>query len=181
MSQSWDLALLSSSQKDYTADAVIRDLTVNNTYTVDAVVVAVQSWDLTLLTSVATTSTYTADAVVIDPVKTKTYTADGVIQDHVWYDITAPANLTYTVDAVVVSGTATTTTKTYTVDAIIKAVPTKTYTADAVVVTGFVPGPTKARIVRDTYTTSTQFGAKTVGSATFGDRTTYIHPESEIS
>lgn len=41
-------------------------------------------------------------------------------------------------------------------------------------------GETTARIVRDTYVASAQFGTKTVSSSTFGDRTTYIHPESTI-
>ena len=39
----------------------------------------------------------------------------------------------------------------------------------------------KARIVRETYVDSDQFGSKTVESDTFGERTTYIHPESTIS
>ena len=38
-----------------------------------------------------------------------------------------------------------------------------------------------ALIIRDTYVTSAQFGAKTVSSDTFGDRTVYVHPESTIS
>lgn len=38
-----------------------------------------------------------------------------------------------------------------------------------------------ARIVRDTYVTSAQFGAKTVSSDTFGERTVEVHPESTIS
>lgn len=42
-------------------------------------------------------------------------------------------------------------------------------------------GPVRAVIIRDTYVTSPQFGDKTVASATYGDRSTYIHPESEIS
>lgn len=42
-------------------------------------------------------------------------------------------------------------------------------------------GPTRAIIIRETYVTSPQFGTKTVSSDTFGDRGTYIHPESEIS
>lgn len=42
-------------------------------------------------------------------------------------------------------------------------------------------GSIKARIVRETYVTSDQFGSKTVESDTFGERTTYIHPESTIS
>ena len=37
-----------------------------------------------------------------------------------------------------------------------------------------------ARIVKDTYVTSAQFGSRTVSSAMFGDRTVYIHPESTI-
>lgn len=37
------------------------------------------------------------------------------------------------------------------------------------------------RILRETYTTSTQFdSSKTVSSSTFGERTTYVHPESLI-
>lgn len=42
-------------------------------------------------------------------------------------------------------------------------------------------GSVKAIIIRETYTTSDQFGSKTVESDTFGERTTYIHPESTIS
>lgn len=37
-----------------------------------------------------------------------------------------------------------------------------------------------ALIIRDTYVTSAQFGSKSVQSDTFGDRSTYIHPESTI-
>ena len=40
---------------------------------------------------------------------------------------------------------------------------------------------TRAVIIKETYVTSDQFGSKTVESDTFGERTTYIHPESTIS
>ncbi len=42
------------------------------------------------------------------------------------------------------------------------------------------PALAAARIVRDTYVTSTLFGAKTVSSSIFGDRTVYVHPDSTI-
>jgi hypothetical protein len=123
MSQSWDLELLASVTRTYTADGIVAEASA-------------QSWDLELL-----------DHNVV----TRTYTADAVVASYDDYPVTGTARVTrtYTADGVVIAGTATTNTRTYTADARILATTTRTYTADARIATSS-PGPSTPTIVLDT-------------------------------
>ena len=116
------------------------------------------------------TKTITSDAVLL-ATRTATTTSDANLGSQRTTTVTSDASLT---------STTTTQTATITSSALLSARRTATVTSNAAIYTSS-SSPAKARIVRDTYVTSDQFGSKTVESDTFGERTTYIHPESTIS